>query len=311
MKKSFTFPVSWKKDIFGPDGNEIPMPSSSPAGIGSLTRLRELRPRLADAERRLATYILRHPRQVLDSSITLVAGRARVSEATVVRLCRRIGCRGYQDLRIKLAGDLVLPPRQIYEEIEPDDDSSAVKRKVFGISIRALEETLDVLDDRALESAVEAITAARRVDFYGVGASGIVAMDAQQKFLRIGIDAQAFVDPHVQAASAALLRRGDVAVGISDSGSTRDTVHSLGVARAAGATTVAITRYGPSPIDKVAQIRLHTISSEGGIRGAAIASRMAQLAVVDAITMSVALHRYEQTLAALRATRDAVADKKF
>ncbi len=287
------------------------MPPVRHAGIGSLTRLRELRPRLADAERRLATYILRHPRQILDSSITLVAGRARVSEATVVRLCRRIGCRGYQDLRIRLAADLVLPPRQIYDEIDPGDDCPAVKRKVFGISIRALEETLDVLEDGALEAAVEAIAAARQVDFYGVGASGIVAMDAQQKLLRIGIAAQAFVDPHVQAASAALLRRGDVAVGISHSGSTRDTVHALGVARSAGATTVAITRYGPSPIEAVAQIRLHTISTEGGIRGAAIASRMAQLAVVDAITMSVALRRYEETLAALRATRDAVAEKKF
>ncbi len=311
MKDSFT-PTAWcEKDFFAPPQKTTMMPPVRHAGIGSLTRLRELRPRLADAERRLATYILRHPRQILDSSITLVAGRARVSEATVVRLCRRIGCRGYQDLRIRLAADLVLPPRQIYDEIDPGDDCPAVKRKVFGISIRALEETLDVLEDGALEAAVEAIAAARQVDFYGVGASGIVAMDAQQKLLRIGIAAQAFVDPHVQAASAALLRRGDVAVGISHSGSTRDTVHALGVARSAGATTVAITRYGPSPIEAVAQIRLHTISTEGGIRGAAIASRMAQLAVVDAITMSVALRRYEETLAALRATRDAVAEKKF
>lgn len=291
--------------------NRLPMPIESHPAIGSLTRLRELRPRLAAAEHRLATYILRHPRIVLDSSITLVAHRARVSEATVVRLCRRIGCRGYQDLRIRLAGDLVQPPRQIYGEIEPTDDPSAIKRKVFGLSVRALEETLDVLDDRDLERAVDAMVGARRLDFYGVGASGIVALDAQQKFLRIGLDAQAFVDPHLQAASAALLRKGDVAMGISESGSTRDTVHALGVARAAGATTVAITRYGPSPIGKVADIRLHTLSRESGIRGGALASRIAQLALVDTLLMGVALRRYDQTLAALRATRDAVAEKKF
>jgi DNA-binding MurR/RpiR family transcriptional regulator len=287
------------------------VPLSTHTGIGSLTRLRELRPRLAEAERRLATYILRHPRQVIDSSITLVAGRARVSEATVVRLCRRIGCRGYQELRIRLAADLVVPPRQLYDEIEPGDDGATLKRKVFGLSIRALEETLDVLDDAALAQAVDAVVGARRVDFYGVGASGIVALDAQQKFLRIGVEAQAFVDPHLQAVSAALLGKGDVAVGISDSGSTRDTVHALGVARASGATTVAVTRYGPSPIDKVAAIRLHTLSRESGIRGGALASRIAQLAVVDALMMSVALRRYEATLAALRVTRDAVAEKKF
>ncbi|MDR7423352.1 MAG: MurR/RpiR family transcriptional regulator [Armatimonadota bacterium] len=286
-------------------------PAAPQNGLGSLTRLRELRPRLADAERRLATYILRHPRQVLDSSITLVADRARVSEATVVRLCRRIGCRGYQDLRIRLAADLVVPPRQLYQDIEPGDDGPAVKQKVFALSVRALEETLDVLDDAALERAAAAIAAARRVDFYGVGASGIVALDAQQKFLRIGIEAQAFVDPHLQAASAALLRRGDVAVGISESGSTRDTVHALGVARAAGAVTVAVTRYGPSPIVKVAAVRLHTLSRESGIRGGALASRIAQLAVIDALMMTVALRRYDVTLAALRATRDAVAEKKF
>jgi RpiR family carbohydrate utilization transcriptional regulator len=286
-------------------------PTLTQTGMGSLTRLREMRPRLAEAERRLATYILRHPRLVLDSSITLVADRARVSEATVVRLCRRIGCRGYQDLRIRLAADLVVPPRQLYQDIEATDDGPAVKQKVFALSARALEETLDVLDDAALERAAAAVAAARRVDFYGVGASGIVALDAQQKFLRIGIETQAFIDPHLQAASAALLRRGDVAVGISDSGSTRDTVHALGVARAAGAVTVAITRYGPSPIDKVAQICLHTLSPESGIRGGALASRIAQLAVVDVLMMTVALRRYEATLAALRATRDAVAEKKF
>ncbi|MDR7512543.1 MAG: SIS domain-containing protein [Armatimonadota bacterium] len=182
---------------------------------------------------------------------------------------------------------------------------------MFALSVRALEETLDVLDDAALERAAAAIAAARRVDFYGVGASGIVALDAQQKFLRIGIEAQAFVDPHLQAASAALLRRGDVAVGISESGSTRDTVHALGVARAAGAVTVAVTRYGPSPIVKVAAVRLHTLSRESGIRGGALASRIAQLAVIDALMMTVALRRYDVTLAALRATRDAVAEKKF
>lgn len=285
------------------------MPSAS--GTGSLTRLRELRPRLSDAERRVANYILRRPRQVLDSSITLIAGRARVSEATVVRLCRRIGCRGYQELRIRLAADLVAPPRQLYEDVDAGDDGAAVTRKVFGLAIRALEDTLDVLEDAALERAVQAVAAARRVDFYGVGASGIVALDAQQKFLRIGIEAQAFVDPHLQATSAALLRRGDVAVGITDSGSTRDTVHALAVARVAGATTVAITRYGPSPVAKVAAIRLHTLSPEGGIRAGALSSRIAQLAVIDALMMGVALRRYDDTLAALRATRDAVAEKKF
>jgi DNA-binding MurR/RpiR family transcriptional regulator len=167
------------------------------------------------------------------------------------------------------------------------------------------------LDVGELGRAAKAISHARRVDFYGVGASGFVALDAQNKFLRINIESMAFIDPHLQAVSAALLTKQDIAVGISHSGSTKDIVDSLSLARSSGATVICITNYMRSPIVKISNIKLYTASRENTFRSGAIASRIAQLSVIDALFLVVLMSRYEKTVKCLEKTTEAVKTKRY
>lgn len=176
---------------------------------------------------------------------------------------------------------------------------------------QALQDTRKLLDDNALEEAVNALAGAAKVNIYGVGASGFVAMDAQLKLLRIGIQATAFSDAHVQTYLAALLAPGDVALAISDSGNTKDVVRALLVAKEQGAKTICITSVPDSPVSKVADIKLYTAATESIFRGGAIASRIAQLSVVDVLFIGVALQRYDEAVENLARTREAVADLKY
>lgn len=278
---------------------------------GCWLRLRELAPSLAEAERRVAEYVVREGRGVPALSITELAERCGVSEATVVRVCKRLGLRGYQELRIRLSAELAAEQPQIVGEVRRGDGVEAACRKLFAGMVAALEETLRVLDWSVLERVVARVAAARRVDLYGVGASGVVATDAALKLLRIGVQAQAFTDPHLQATSAALLGRRDVAIGVSHSGSTRDTVEALRVARAAGAFTVAVTQVGPSPITRVADAVLNTVAREPLLREAAIGSRMAAMAVLDGLFAGLLLRRYATAVRALERTREALVGRKY
>ncbi|HEX6971553.1 MAG TPA: MurR/RpiR family transcriptional regulator [Limnochordia bacterium] len=274
-------------------------------------RIRSAFPSLRPSERKVAGVILAHPETVVHLSVTELARQSGVSDATVVKFSQRLGYAGYQDLKINLAKDLVAPAREIYGEIEPTDDVATVKEKIFRMNRAALADTERCLDCAELERAVNAMAQARRIHFYGTGASGIVALDAEQKFLRIDLPARAFIDVHLQVAMGALLEPGDVAVGISHSGQTKDIAAALATARRAGATTICITNYLDSPVARAAAIRLYTATQESAFRSGAIASRVAQLSVVDVLFIGVAVRRYEHTLACLEKTREAVADKKF
>ncbi|MDR5695048.1 MAG: MurR/RpiR family transcriptional regulator [Armatimonadota bacterium] len=278
---------------------------------GSFIKIREIAESLTDAERRVARYILRHPHEIPQISITELSERARVSEATVVRLCKRVGLRGYQDLRIRLALDLSNQTFRIHEEIDPSDHLDAISQKLLHRATQTLQDTIQVLDREALQRAVDRICEARRIDLYGVGASGVVALDAEQKFLRIGLQARAFIDPHLQATSAALLTPQDVAIGISHSGSTKDTVNALAIAQRNRAYTIAITQYAPSPITKFADTVLHTVAHEPLLREAAIESRLAALFVIDIVFVAVVMRLAPQTVRRLAQTRNAVLDRKF
>ncbi|NLY51481.1 MAG: MurR/RpiR family transcriptional regulator [Firmicutes bacterium] len=276
-----------------------------------LIRLRGLLPSLRPSEQKVASYILSHPEKVVYLSITELSQIVGVSDAAIVKFAQRIGYKGYQDLKINLAQELPQTGEPVYGEIELDDSISEVKEKLFHVNIAALQDTQEVLDDGALEAAIDAMLGAQRIDFYGLGASGIVAQDAQHKFLRIGLNCNAYIDTHMQAAMAALLKKGDVAVGISHSGQTKDIVSAIAIANAAGATTICITNYPASQIAQEAKIKLFTSSRETTLRSGAIASRIAQLSVIDVLYIGVVLRKYDLVMDCLEKTRKAVADKRF
>ena len=196
-------------------------------------------------------------------TVTELAERTNTSESTVVRLCQKIGYKGYQEFKIVLARDLVEPTADIYAEVESGDDLTTIKNKVFQANAQALRDTIEVLDDADLERAVAALADARaRIDIYGVGGSDPLAIDAYHKFLKLGMVAVALSDGDMMAMSSALLGKGDVALGISHTGASRDVTDALDRAKNNGATTICITHRSTSPITKVSDIRLYTAAKQ-------------------------------------------------
>jgi DNA-binding MurR/RpiR family transcriptional regulator len=247
-------------------------------------------------------------------SISELARSCGTSATSVVRFCRAIGLRGYPDLRLALAGavahDDAAAVVAASSDIDPDDDPVTISKKIAYADAAAVTETASRLDIGALVKIVDALAVAHRIDIYGVGASGLVAVDLQIKLQRIDRPAFAWPDPHMAATSAALRGKGDVAVGLSHTGTTVDTIDALTEARAHGATTVAITNFPWSPITEVADFVLLTAARETAFRSGAMTSRIAQLTVVDCLFVTLAQRDLPHTMEALERTFAAAQAKR-
>ncbi|MBB4930072.1 DNA-binding MurR/RpiR family transcriptional regulator [Lipingzhangella halophila] len=278
----------------------------------TVLRVRSLLPSLAPAEQRVAQRIIDDPERVAASSITQLAKDCNTSEATVIRFCRTIDFSGYRELRLTLATEAGqargsrVGAREVTSDINPDDTLVTVVEKIAFTDARAVEETGAQLDVEELRTVIEAVSGARRIDIYGVGASAFVAADLQQKLHRIGLTSFSWSDAHIMMTSAALLTTEDVAIAISHSGGTPDVVDTLAKARQRQATTVAITNFPRSPLGTAADRVLTTAARETTFRSGATASRLAQLTVIDCLFVGVAQSRYADSRAALESTYDAV-----
>jgi len=276
---------------------------------GVLSRIRVIQDSLHPAERRVADIVVEQPEQVVHLPIADLAALAKVSEGTVVRFCQSVGCQGYQSLKLALAGDLAQPTLVLHSDVSADDaaDPGSVAWKVFASDIQALQDTLRLLDPRAFARAVEAIERASTLAFFAVGSSLAVASDAAGRFLRIGFAVQSIADAHTQLVVASLLEASAVAIAVSHSGASREPVECLALARARGATTIAVTARHPSPLTRHADIVLLTMSSETRYREEAMASRIAQLSLLDSLYVSVAIRRADAAVVALRDSSEALA----
>ena len=289
--------------------------ATSGAGPGIAVRVRALLPSLSPAEQRVAQAILDNPSTVAALTISELAERAQTSETTVIRFCRALGMSGYPELRLTLAAEAGRAEggaarRVVGSDIGPSDSIHQIVEKIAYADASAVEDTVAQLHIPTLKQVIDLLAAAGRVDIYGVAASAFVAMDFQQKLHRIGRIAFAWSDLHIALTSAALLRPGDVAVGISHTGVTADTIEALTEARKHGATTVALTNFPKSPITAVADYVLTTAARETTFRSGAMSSRLGQLTVVDCLFVGVAQRTYTDTVSALEATRAAVQHRR-
>lgn len=270
--------------------------------------LNSLRP----AERRVADYILAHARDTMHLSISKLAQKAQVSEGTIVKFCQKIGFSGYQDLKISLAKDSDSREEEhIYGEIQMEDDLPLITKKLFQIYHHSLKSTSQLLLEAPLEKAVDFIQKSRCIYLFGFGASSIVAIDGEMKFQRINIWAKALTDNHSQKTVAALLTPEDLVIAISDSGKTKELYRSLEVAKDVGAPIIAITSNQGSPVTTLAQITLLVSSQETSFRGSAIASRIAQMTVMDLLFLGTATGSTTKTLEALKKTRLVMQENKM
>jgi|HigsolmetaAR205D_1030408.scaffolds.fasta_scaffold01417_6 DNA-binding MurR/RpiR family transcriptional regulator len=278
---------------------------------GFFTRINAAKSKLRDSEKKIIEFIERNREEIIHLSITEVAERSETSESSVVRLCKRLGYKGFQDLKIHLAREVIAPEKQIHEVIEKGDDVVMIKKKVFQSNIQALYDTIEVCSDDEIRKAVDAIANARLIEFYGTGGSGTVALDAQHKLLKLGIKSFAYIDSVLQAMSASVLTNQDVAIGISHTGSNKDVLAAMKLAKEAGATLICITSSSKSPITKISDIVLQTASKETLFRTDAISSRIAQLTIIDILVAAVANQQYEWCYSNLQKTRRSTIDKKL
>jgi DNA-binding MurR/RpiR family transcriptional regulator len=283
----------------------------APAKAGCLIRIKSAIEMFKPAEKAVAEYVLSNPEQVMNMSVSEAARDIEVGESTVIRFCRALGYKGYQEFKLRLAQDLVEPVEFIHENISFHDSTTDLAQKVFQTNLKAVEETMKALDPDMVEVAAKALSTARRIDIYGVGYSSFTALDAKLKFVRFGLSADAYGDAHLQVMAAASLSTKDVAIGISNSGSTRDVVDALNIARKSGATTVAITNFSPSPITRAADVVLLTASPESPLGGEVLTSRIAQLCVLDVLSVALAVTLGEGCLDLIKKTSDAVKKKRY
>ena len=259
-------------------------------------KMQVLKNNMTTAEQRVVDTIIEHPQDVIYASVAELAERSKVSDPTVIRTCKKLGFNGYQDLKITLAKELVNPLQAINENISPEDDSRTVAAKTFQSIIQTLKLTHDTLNIPDIEKAVASIVGARKVEIIGVGNSHGIALDLQHKLLRLGIDAIAFSDPHMAAVCLAYMTEEDLLFCISHSGSSREIVDLAQQGKNKGVQIISLSNIGVSPLSKLSDTSLHTVSNETHYRIIGLDSRIAQLAVIDTIYNLISMQKTDEDM---------------
>lgn len=279
--------------------------------VGILMNIRSLMENLAKSEKKVAAYILEFPEKVIRLSVTELAESSGSSEATVVRTCRKLGMMGYQDLKVRLAQNLVSPIQSINESIKEDDSYSDMIRKVFNSSIHTLKYTLSIMNFDAVKQAADLIEGADRVFITALGNSVGLAYDLFHKLLRLGCNALMSSDTHLQSIVACGPAAGSVMIAISHSGSSKDIVEAAKLWKEHGGTLITITNAGRSPLSKIADVPLVTASRETMYKLSALSSRAAQLAIIDSLYTLIAMAHVDASAKRFAMIDECLRDKKY
>ena len=287
------------------------------AAVGNqnvLVRLKEIRNSLTPVSKRLADYILKNAAEIPNLSIKSLAQKSHTSDAAVMRFCKSIGFNGYRNLIVSISTALGAMDESRanhqFRDINPGDDLRSIVENISNANWESIINTLSMLDIKQLEKAVALLCAAERVAFCGLGASGLVAMDAQQKFMRINKISAALTDGHSQLTGAVLLGEKDAAVLLSNSGETLDILDAVHELKKASVPIVAITRYGKSSLASCADVVLPISTPELKIRSAAMGSRIAMLNLIDILYAGVVSRDYANVQEYLLRTGQALTVKR-
>jgi RpiR family transcriptional regulator, carbohydrate utilization regulator len=293
------------------NGRALDAPSSDRRSGPVLARLRAALPGMTKREAVVAGMILESPGAYAGSPLTQVAAHAGVSTATVVRTCRAAGFGGYRDFQLALVGDVGRGPALVAGDIADDDTPMDMVRKVFAADLGAITATLALLEEATVLRAVQLLVGAERIEVYGIGSSAPVAVDAYYRFLRIGVRVGVVTDAHMQGVSASCLTPRDVAVVISHTGRTRETVETARLAVAAGARLIVVTSFLDTPVAEFADVVLVAAAAETEYRVEAMASRIAHLSLIDALYVLLAHARGDGARSALQRTNRIIEHKRI
>ncbi|MYL10497.1 MAG: MurR/RpiR family transcriptional regulator [Acidimicrobiia bacterium] len=284
--------------------DESPQAPDIPPTVHIRSLLPSLTPKLAV----VAEEILADPAEVVRISVSDLAQRTGTSMSTIVRLCQELGLRCFQDLKLRLVAEETATG---FDGPVDTDDRESVLSKVLSSTVDAISHTQHTLDTTSFNQVAELVFNARTIIFVGAGASAAVAFDAAFRFRTLGHRAEFHFDSHMQLTAARFLRPGDIVVAISHSGSTRETLTALEAASSGGAHTVAVTTFARSPLAELADHVLLAGGTESEFRIAAVSSRLAHLAVVDALFVAVARLRPERARAAQELWSDMIAEHRL
>ncbi|MCK9194172.1 MAG: transcriptional regulator HexR [Nevskia sp.] len=288
----------------------IPTAATAPTQSALLDRIRAALPELRKSERAVAEWVLAQPSEALHLSIAELALRVGVSQPTVARFAGALGYSGYKEFKLRLAQSLAAGIPYVHQDVGPGDALDVVAPKVFDRTIGALINVRNHLDPVQLKRAVGLLAKAHRIECYGVGNSGIVALDAQHKFFRFGVPTVSYVDVHMMGMAATVLRPGDTVVAISASGRTTDLLASVEIARETGADVIAITASG-SALAKLASVALCADVPEDPDIYTPMISRLAHLAIIDVLCVGVALTLGPALVKRLERTKQTLRDKRI
>ncbi len=266
---------------------------------------------LRKSEVKVAEYILIHPNEVVYTSISELSELVGISEPTVLRFCRGIGFKGFQDFKLFLAQSVVPAVQTIHEAVNGDEEVPDLVYKVFTSNTNAIKSTLSTLDFTTLERVIKKISSCSKIVFFGLGGSAVIAMDGYHKFFRIGIPCEFITDHHMAIMSASMMNETQVFVAISHSGASKSVIKAIEEAKKAGAYTVAIVSHEKSLVSRNADDALCVASHESHYRFEPMSSMIAQMCVIDVLSVSVALDHQDVTVENLNKSRRALISERF
>ncbi|BCJ94767.1 N-acetylmannosamine kinase [Anaerocolumna cellulosilytica] len=282
---------------------------------GILQTIEENYNQFTKSEKKVADYIFKNSQSVLYTSITDLAELCGVGDTTVFRFCKDLKLNGYQEFKMLLAQDVTVSNtkdgglRAVTGMIEPGDTVETLCKKALAANITALEETFHGLDYEAISKSVDMLSAAKRIHFFGVGSSGVTALEAKQKFMRIMPNVDYVADGHMQHMAAALLDSRDLAVIFSYSGSTKDMIEVHNLLKKNGCKSICITRHAKSVLTAQADIVLSCGSNEGPLDGGAASTSIVQLYLLDVLYLQYFIRHYNLAWDNKSRTTEAIAAK--
>ncbi|MDG0809812.1 MurR/RpiR family transcriptional regulator [Cohnella rhizosphaerae] len=280
-------------------------------GSNTLLMLSSMYNSLSKTEKKIADIIKSEPESVVYSTLTDLAEKARTGDTSVLRLCRKLGFSGYQEFKLTLAQELVTTSRKVHSEIEDGDDLSTIAEKITAENKMFIENTFELLDMNELQKAINAIAAARKITFFGIGSSSNTAADAKHRFMRIGFNTELVTDSHVMAMAATLMDHQDVVFAVSTSGSTKDIVDAVRIAKSNGCYFICLTSQAKSPVTLYADAVLLSCAKESPLQGGAFQSKLAQIHVLDILTTATVLQNKEKAYKAIEQTSKGILDKLY
>lgn len=276
--------------------------SGKPVKDNILEKIKHSQTQFRRSEQKVADYVLSYANEVIHMRIVDLATEANVSEPTVVRFCRALDCDGFQDFKLRLAQVLAKETRFAQFSMKEDDSVDDFTNSIFDTTASALLSVKNRIDVKMVQKAISLLTSSKRVEFFGFGASGAVATDAQHKFFRLQMSTAAYSDPHMQNMSAVTLTDTDVVVAISQTGRTKALLQSIQLVREAGANVIALCPSG-SPLAELATIPLYIDVPEDTEIYTPMTSRIAHLVVIDVLAVGVAKMRGPKLAEHLKAVK--------